>query len=137
MNRLPINFALALLAMAASSACLAATPAASAPTRPAEDPAFCKSMCTSEQNVCRADARLQPKEERFAPVDMQDRNPFARGAQRQVARIDQRALDTAGDQKRTAQRLGSCDSAWQRCTQSCAAAPSRAMPAPANALSGK
>jgi hypothetical protein len=111
MNRLAVL--IACLAATASSLCFAAAPA--------EDPAFCRSMCSSEQNACRAEARVQPKEERFGANDFPERNPFARTAQQQVARPETRALDAAGDQNRKQQRLGSCDSTYQRCTQSCAA----------------
>ncbi|WP_036167872.1 hypothetical protein [Massilia sp. 9096] len=128
MNRFAVLFA--CLAVTAFDVCRAAPPA--------DDPAFCTSMCASEQNACRAQARLQTKEELFTLNDTPHRNPFARTAQEEVARPEQRALDAVGDQNRKQQRLGSCDSTYQRCTQSCAAraaAPTRT-PAPANALGG-
>jgi hypothetical protein len=98
----------------------------------AEDPAFCKSMCASEQNACRADARLRAKEEPFTENDLPRRNPFARTAQEAVRTPDLRALDAAGDQSRRTQRLGSCDATYQRCTRGCAA--SALAPAPAREL---
>jgi len=104
---------IACLAVTTSHACLAAAPA--------DDPAFCKSMCASEQNACRAEARAQLNDERIAQHDLPERNPFARTAQQQVARPEMRALDAVGDQSRKQQRIGSCDSTYQRCTQGCAA----------------
>ena len=105
MNRVAVL--IGLLGVMASGACLA------------EDPAFCKSMCASEQRECRADAQLTPKEERFMPSDTPDRNPFARTAQGQVRSSDTRALDAAGDRHRRAARTDACATAYQRCTRSC------------------
>lgn len=127
MNRFAVL--LACLAVTASSVCPAA--------RPADDPAFCKSMCASEQNACRAQARVQLNDGRLAQNDLPERNPFARTAQEQLARPDMRALDATGDQNRKQQRMGSCDSGYQRCTQGCNARAVAPAPARANTLSGR
>lgn len=120
MKRLLTHTALVLLGLVIAGATAAQTVA-----RPGQDPAFCRSMCASEQNACRADARVQPQEERLAANDPADRNPFARTAQGQVPRTDMRALDAVGDENRKQQRLGACDATYQRCTRGCAtAAPS-------------
>lgn len=105
-NRLALL--IACLGMTAAGTCLA------------EDAAFCKSMCASEQRQCRADARLQPKEERLMPPDTPDHNPLARTAQGEVPSQAARALEAAGADHRRADRLGSCDTSYQRCTRSCA-----------------
>lgn len=98
-------------------ACLAAS---AAQTCLAEDAAFCKSMCVSEQRECRADAQLQPKEERLMPGDTADRNPLARAAQNEVQGAGTRALGAAGDTNRRVARVSACDTRYQQCTRSCA-----------------
>lgn len=101
-------------------ACLAAS---AANTCLAEDPAFCKSMCTSEQRQCRADAQLQPREERLMPSDTPDKNPLARTAQGEVQAAGTRALNTSGDTARRMARGSACESRYQACTRSCAQPP--------------
>lgn len=98
-------------------ACLAAS---AAQTCLAEDPAFCKSMCASEQRECRADAQLPPQEQRLAPSQLADRNPFARAAQNEVQGPGTRALGDAGDTNRRVARVNACDTRYQQCTRSCA-----------------
>lgn len=89
----------------------------------AADPAFCASICTSEQRECRAGAQAQPLEERFAAATVEQRNPLARTVQGAVPGQATRALDAAGDNGRRMARLDACHSALQRCTRSCAAGP--------------
>lgn len=89
----------------------------------AADPAFCTSMCASEQRECRAGAQAQPLEERFAAATIEQRNPLARTVQGEVPGQATRALDAAGDNGRRMARLDACDSAQQRCTRSCAVQP--------------
>ena len=89
----------------------------------AADPAFCTSMCASEQRECRAGAQAQPLDERFAAATVEQRNPLARTVQGAVPGQATRALDAAGDNGRRMARLDACDSALQRCTRSCAAQP--------------
>lgn len=89
----------------------------------AADPAFCTSMCASEQRECRAGAQAQPLEERFAAATAEHRNPLAGTVQGAVPGQATRALDAAGDTGRRMARLDACDSALQRCTRSCALQP--------------
>src|SRR5438067_11745944 len=99
MNRLAVL--IAFLGMTAATACLA------------EEPAFCKSMCASEQRQCRADAQFQPKEERLAPSDTPDKNPLARTAQGGVQGLDARSLAASGDTNRRLARGSACDASYQ------------------------
>jgi len=89
----------------------------------AADPAFCTSMCASEQRECRAGAQATPLGDRFAAATVEQRNPLARTVQGAVPGQATRALDAAGDNGRRMARLDACDSALQRCTRSCAAQP--------------
>ena len=89
----------------------------------AADPAFCTSMCASEQRECRAGAQAQPLGDRFAAATVEQRNPLARTVQGAVPGQATRALDAAGDNGRRMARLDACDSAFQRCTRSCAVQP--------------
>jgi len=98
-------------------ACLAA---AAANTCLAEDPAFCKSMCVSEQRSCQASAQLQPKEERLMPSDTPDKNPFARASQGEIQSSSSRALGASGDTNRRMARTSACATRYQACTRSCA-----------------
>lgn len=88
----------------------------------AADPAFCASMCASEQRTCRANAQSAPPAERFGTPDMNQRNTLARTAQGEVPGPATRALDAAGDNGRRMARLGTCDSAFQQCARGCGAA---------------
>jgi hypothetical protein len=106
MNRLTLL--LACLAASAANTCLAA------------DPAFCKSMCASEQRQCHASAQLQPKEERLMPSDTPDKNPLARTAQGEVQGVGARALGASGDTNRRLARASACETRYQACTRSCA-----------------
>ncbi|TXF97386.1 hypothetical protein [Massilia arenae] len=113
MKRSVLSIILATLAAAAS----VATPALAA------DPAFCASMCASEQRECRAGAQALPLEQRLTGSTPEYRNPLARTAQGAVPGQATRAIDAAGDNGRRMARLGACDTALQRCTRSCAAQP--------------
>jgi hypothetical protein len=106
MNRLAAL--IALLAATAANTCLA------------EDPAFCKSMCASEQRSCHADAQLQPKEERLMPSDTPDKNPFARASQGEIQSSSSRALGASGDTNRRMARSSACATRYQACMRSCA-----------------
>lgn len=86
----------------------------------AGEPAMCKSMCASEQQTCRAHARLTPQGERTDNLRNESRNPFARTASGEVPSSATRALDAAGASTRQASGLGACDAAYQRCTRACA-----------------
>lgn len=109
------RLALSIILATAATAAAVATPALAA------DPAFCTSMCASEQRECRADAQAVPLEQRLTGSTPEFRNPLARTAQTAVPGQATRALDAAGDNGRRMARLGACDTALQRCTRSCAA----------------
>lgn len=113
MKRSVLSIILATLAAAAS----VTTPALAAA------PAFCTSMCASEQRECRAGAQALPLEQRLTGSTPEYRNPLARTAQGAVPGQATRALDAAGDNGRRMARLGACDTALQRCTRACAAQP--------------
>ena len=106
MNRLAVL--IAFLAASAANTCLA------------EDPAFCKSMCASEQRSCHANAQLQPKVERLMPSDTPDKNTFARTAQGEMQSSSSRALRASGDTNRRMARTSACETRYQACTRSCA-----------------
>jgi len=94
----------------------------------ADDPAFCKSMCTSDKNQCLADIQTTEKREAaFAATDTPDKNPFARTAQVQMRSSDNGSLERNGNQYRREARAGACDTAYQRCTRGCAAPNSDAV----------
>jgi hypothetical protein len=100
-------YLIACLGLSAAAHCLA------------EAPAFCTSMCSSEQRQCRAQARLTPQGERRENLGTDDRNPLARTAQREVPSSATRAMDAAGTNDRQASGMGACDAAYQRCTRAC------------------
>jgi hypothetical protein len=113
MKRSVLSFVIAALAVAGS----VAKPALAA------DPAFCTSMCASEQRECRAGAQALPLEQRLTGSTAEYRNPLARTAQSAVPGQATRALDAAGDDGRRMARLGACDTALQRCTRACTVQP--------------
>jgi hypothetical protein len=106
MNRLAVL--IAFLGMTAAHACLA------------EEPAFCKSMCASEQRQCRADAQFLPKEERLMPAS--SGSAFTRANQPNPSpslSADARGLLADGDNHRRLARGSACDTTYQRCVRSC------------------
>lgn len=118
------RLALSIILATVGSAAVVATSALAA------DPAFCSSMCASEQRECRADAQALPLEQRITGSGAEYRNPLARTAKAAVSGQATRALDAAGDNGRRMARLGACDTALQRCTRSCAAQPDGAQSSP-------
>jgi len=85
----------------------------------AAEPAFCKSVCASEKNTCRAGALKREETEAQLPTNTPEKNPFARTAQVQMRSSDSGALEQAGYQHRRMSRAGACDEVYQRCTRSC------------------
>jgi hypothetical protein len=85
----------------------------------AEEPAFCKSMCASENNQCRAAALAREEKEGRLPTDLPEKNPFARTAQVQMGSSDAGSLEKSGYEHRRMSRAAACEDAWQRCTRSC------------------
>lgn len=87
----------------------------------AEEPAFCKSVCSSERTSCRANAQARLQKEGLLPTDTPEKNPFARTAQVQMRSDDAGALERAGDQHRRMAGAGACEESYQRCTRGCSA----------------
>lgn len=87
----------------------------------AEEPAFCKSVCGSERNTCRADAQAREKSEGLLPTNAPEKNPFARTAKIQMRSDDGGALEKAGSDHRRMARVGACESTYQRCMRECSA----------------
>ena len=85
----------------------------------AQEPAFCKSMCTSEKSQCLASAKATEAKEGMLPTDTPEKNPFARTAQVQMRSSDNGALEQSGLQHRRQARAGACDDTYQRCTRGC------------------
>jgi len=85
----------------------------------ADEPAFCKSMCSSEKTQCLASAKTRQDKEGLLPTDMPEKNPFARTAQVQMRSSDNGSLEKSGYQHRRQEGVASCDSAFQRCTRGC------------------
>jgi hypothetical protein len=115
MNRLAVLMILAGLS-SVSGACLA------------DEPAFCKSMCTSEKNQCRATAIAREEKEGRSLADMPEKNQFARTAQVQMASSDAGSLEKSGYEHRRMTRASACEDAWQRCTRGCNAPNGNADP---------
>jgi hypothetical protein len=106
--------------------CLAVLFAAVLPsTHAAEDAGFCKSMCTSERQECRALARkATSNDELVSDREVSQKNPFANTAGNlQGQSVDQRAADNAGFHRRQSERYGTCDDKYQRCTRACSVPP--------------
>jgi hypothetical protein len=87
----------------------------------AQEPAFCKSMCSSEKSQCLASAKKTLEREGMLPTDTPEKNPFARTAQVQMRSGDNGALERSGLEHRRAARSGACDDGYQRCTRGCQA----------------
>lgn len=85
----------------------------------AEEPAFCKLVCTSEKTQCLADVKATEQKEGMMPTDSAEKNPFARTAQVQMRSSDNGSLAQSGYQHRRMARNGACDDAYQCCTRSC------------------
>lgn len=98
-----------------------------AATALADEPAFCKSMCTSQKSQCLANADATEKKEGLLPTDGAGENPYARNAQMHVRPNENGALERSGAQYRRDQRSGTCDVAYQRCTRDCSAGQKEAV----------
>jgi hypothetical protein len=95
----------------------------------AEDAGFCKSMCSSERQECRATARKMTGNDGLLDHSLPEKNPFANTAgHSQGQSEDMRAADSAGFQRRQSERFGVCEDKYLRCTRACtvpAAKPAR------------
>jgi hypothetical protein len=90
----------------------------------AEDAGFCKSMCSSERQECRATARRMTGNDDLADRSGPDRNPFANTASHsQGPSEDMRAADNAGYQRRQSERFGTCEDKYLRCNRACSVPP--------------
>jgi hypothetical protein len=78
-------------------------------------------MCTSERNTCRANGQAREAKEALLPVDVPEKNPFARTAQVQSRAVDGEALEQSGYEHRRMSRNSACEDTYQRCTRSCTA----------------
>jgi hypothetical protein len=85
----------------------------------ADEPAFCKSMCTSEKNQCRATTIARDEKEGRSLADMPEKNQFARTAQVQMASSDAGSLQKSGYEHRRMAHASACEDAYQRCTRGC------------------
>ena len=85
----------------------------------AEEPAFCKSMCSAEKTQCLASAKDRETKEGMLPVNTPEKNPFARTAQVQMRSSDNGALEKSGADHRRMASAGTCDDGYQRCVRSC------------------
>jgi hypothetical protein len=95
---------------------IAALPAVHA----AEDAGFCKSMCNSERQECKATARRMTGNDGLADDSGPSKNPFANTASHSQGQSeDMRAADTAGYQRRQSERFGVCEDKYLRCTRAC------------------
>jgi len=94
----------------------AALPAAHA----ADDAGFCKSMCGSERQECRATARKATGNDDLLERGPEDKNPFANTAGHIQGQSEQeRAAASASFHKRQSERYGVCEDKYQRCSRAC------------------
>ena len=103
----------------------------------ANDAAFCKSVCESQQRECRANAAPLERAGLLAPSDISQRNPLARTAEGAVPGQGTLALRAAGDATRRLDRAGVCDDSLQGCRRSCDAQSPMASPIAESRLPGK
>jgi hypothetical protein len=86
----------------------------------AEDAGFCKSMCSSERQECRADARRATGNDDLLERGPAEKNPFANTASHTQGQSEQmRAAGNASFQKRQSERFGVCEDKYLRCTRAC------------------
>jgi hypothetical protein len=112
------SFHLAALA----AALLATLPCAHA----AEDAGFCKSMCGSARQECRATARKTTGNDSLLDHSVPEKNPFANTASHSQGQSeDMRAADSAGFQRRQSERFGVCEDKYLRCTRACSVPPAK------------
>jgi hypothetical protein len=107
------------------SVCLAALLAAALPSvHAAEEAGFCKSMCGSERQECKAIARkATSNDDRFDRAEP-GKNPFAHTASHsQGQSADMNAADNAAYQRRQSERFGMCEDKYLRCTRACGVPP--------------
>jgi hypothetical protein len=93
-----------------------ALPAAQA----ADEPGFCKSMCGSERQECKATARKMTGNDDLLERSTTEKNPFANTASHTQGQTEQaRVADNASFHRRQSERVGACEDTYLRCTRSC------------------
>lgn len=85
----------------------------------AEEPAFCKSMCSTEKTQCLTKAKVTEEKDGLLASSDTEKNPFARTAQLEMRSSDNGSLEKAGYEHRRMTRNGACNDAYQRCTRGC------------------
>jgi hypothetical protein len=94
----------------------AAIPAAQA----ADEPGFCKSMCGSERQECKATARKMTSNDDLLERSTAEKNPFANTASHTQGQSEQaRVAGNASFHRRQSERIGVCEDTYLRCTRSC------------------
>jgi hypothetical protein len=90
----------------------------------AEEAGFCKSMCGSERQECKATARKMTSNDDLIGRSEPGKNPFAHTASHSQGQSeDMRAADNAGHQRRQSERVGVCEDKYLRCTRACSVPP--------------
>ena len=88
----------------------------------AEDAGFCKSMCGSERQECRATARKMTGNDDLLERSATEKNPFANTASHTQGQSEQvRVAGNASFQRRQSERYGACEDRYQHCTRACSA----------------
>lgn len=86
----------------------------------AADTGVCKSMCTTEKQECRANAKRLTELDREVLVAPESKNPFDRTNNAgQVASIATQANERTDAHRRVSERNGQCDATYLRCTRAC------------------
>ncbi len=95
--------------------------AAAAPAvHAADEPGFCKSMCGSERQACKATARKMTGNDDLLERSQSDKNPFANTAIHAQGQSEQERI--AGNDsfhRRQSERFGACEDTYLRCTRTC------------------
>lgn len=107
---------------------LAALLAAAIPSAwAAEDVGFCKSMCGSERQECKAEARKATSNDELIGESVSPKNPFANTASHsQGQSVQEQAAGSASFHRRQSERIGVCEDKYLRCTRACSAPPKAA-----------
>jgi hypothetical protein len=86
----------------------------------AEDAGFCKSMCTSERQECKATARKMTANDGLIGDAGPGKNPFANTASHSQGQSeDMRGADKDSFRRRQSERFGACEDKYLRCTRAC------------------
>ena len=86
----------------------------------ADEPGFCKSMCGSERQECKATARKMTANDDLIDRPAEDKNPFANTASHAQGQSEQaRIADNASYHRRQSERFGACEDKYLRCTRAC------------------